>query len=285
MNDARAIWLRFETLHAVTYFGEETAQAARELGLNGFWAGYFALRAAPLGAVGAGVVEASFCNFAPSFVARWVPSIWTTTSPEACIIARATAAAATLTRVYPAIEALAELANPLLAQVVEASSGAGRVLFAANRDVQLPDEPVAALWQLCTTLREHRGDGHVAALTAAGLHGLDTHVMIAAEHGSDPIDLQRTRGWSEQDWQDGVTRCRQRGLLDEATQLTTQGRRMRAEVEAITDRLAIEPWLAQEPAQVGSALSLLTPAATAIAESGLIRYPNPMGLPPLRPGD
>jgi hypothetical protein len=62
-------------------------------------------------------------------------------------------------------------------------------LFSANRSLALPDDPVERLWQLCTSLREHRGDGHVAALTAKGLDGLEAHVLIALE-GTER--LQRT---------------------------------------------------------------------------------------------
>ena len=53
-------------------------------------------------------------------------------------------------------------ALPLLRDVVGNASPFGRPLFAANRDVDAPPDPVAALWQAATTLREHRGDGHVA---------------------------------------------------------------------------------------------------------------------------
>ena len=46
-----------------------------------------------------------------------------------------------------------------------------------------------------TTLREHRGDGHVAALVAAGLAGLPMLVLRAAlDIGRD--QLQPTRGWT-----------------------------------------------------------------------------------------
>jgi hypothetical protein len=283
MNIARALWVRVEHVHAVTYFGDETTATARQLGLNGFWAGYFALRAAPMGAVRSGVVQASFFNFAPSFVDRWIPAVWSQTSPDACVSARCSAAAATLTRLVPGIESSALAVNPLLLRVVEETVTAGRVLCAANHQLALPAEPVAALWQLCTTVREHRGDGHVAALTAAGVDGLEAHVLIAAEQGTDPGDLQRTRGWSEQDWQAAIERCQQRGFLNEAYGLTVSGRQFRHDVEAITDRLALEPWRVHGEQLKESVFELLTPAAETISASGVIRYPNPMGLPPLPP--
>jgi hypothetical protein len=37
----------------------------------------------------------------------------------------------------------------------------------------MPKGRVSALWQAATSLREHRGDGHVAVLTAEGLNGFE----------------------------------------------------------------------------------------------------------------
>ena len=52
-DDVRALWVRVETIHAVTYFADESRAAANSCGMKGFWMGYFGFRAAPLGAVGA----------------------------------------------------------------------------------------------------------------------------------------------------------------------------------------------------------------------------------------
>ena len=48
-HTARAMWTLFEPIHAVTYFAPEARGAYEEAGLRGFWRGYFAGRAAPLG--------------------------------------------------------------------------------------------------------------------------------------------------------------------------------------------------------------------------------------------
>ena len=280
MTFARSLWQRIETLHAVTYFGEETQAAAASIGLTGFWSGYFALRAAPMGTVSAGVVEAAFANFAPTFVARWVPAVWEQASPQAAIGARADGAAATLRRLVPDIEQLAAAVRPTLDLAAGAASTIGRPLYAANRDLALPEDPVAALWQRCTTLREQRGDGHVAALATAGIDGLEAHVLIALEQGTDPEDLQRTRGWTADDWAAAVDRLRHRGLVDQDG-LSAAGADLRHAIEATTDHLATEPWTGLSEVERTRLVDQLTPAATAISRSGLIRYPNPMGLPPL----
>jgi hypothetical protein len=278
---ARELWSRFETLHAVAYFGEETDDAGRAAGMSGFWMGYFGFRAAPMGPVGSGVVEATFFNFAPSFVARWVPGVWQRATPESLVRDRSEAAAKTLMRLFPPITDVAAEVNTELRDATERGVGAGRPLFAANRSVALPDDPVAALWQLCTLLREHRGDGHVAALTAAGVDGIEAHVLIAAERGSDPEDLQVTRGWNADDWAAAVERCRARGLVDGPGNLTDAGRALRGDVEATTDRLAMDLWDDCSDADLHRLIATLTPAAAAVSGSGIIRYPNPIGLPPL----
>jgi DNA-binding MarR family transcriptional regulator len=273
--------MRLETLHAVTYFGEETQRAARDLGLDGFWIGYFALRAAPLGPVGPGVVDAAFANFAPTFVRRWIPAAWECTTPSGALDARAEGAAATLRRVAPDLERVAALVGPLLDRAIAAADPLGRTLFAANRDVALPDDPIAALWQRATTLREHRGDGHLAALAAAGLSGLEAHVLIAADLGSDPADLQRTRGWTPEDWLVAAAALEARGLLDRRGDLTEAGQAVRAEVEATTDRLADAPFATLDEPERTALADLLLPPARAVSRAGILRYPNPIGLPPL----
>lgn len=266
--------MRIETVHAVTYFGQETLDAADRLGITGFWSGYFAFRAAPMGAVAAGVVDATFCNFAPAFVRRWVPAVWDTTTPAAAVEARAAAASATLRRIAPEVDDVAARVNPLLRAATGQAVAAGRALFTANRDLEVPADPVAELWHWTTCLREHRGDGHVAALVAAGVDGLQSHVLIADGDATTATDLQRTRGWTADDWAAAVEGCTANGWTDDDGRLTADGTALRADVEATTDRLAIAPF-----GELGELLDALAPLAISVSSSGTIRYPNPIGLP------
>ena len=98
LQPARALWMRYETIHAVTYFGAESAEAAKAIGLDSWWKGYFAFRGAPFGHATAGVFDASFHSFSLPFVRRWVPAIWESTTPEIALATRLSAAAATLRR-------------------------------------------------------------------------------------------------------------------------------------------------------------------------------------------
>src|SRR5215470_1448998 len=82
VSAARAMWTMFEPVHDVTYFAPEALSAFTEAGLRGYWRGYFAGRAAPLGGARAAVVTASFYNFAPAFVARAIPGVWDLVTPH-----------------------------------------------------------------------------------------------------------------------------------------------------------------------------------------------------------
>lgn len=278
---ARAAWHRLETINAVAYFTEECRRAPDELGLVGFWMGYFACRAAPMGPVGAAVVEATFANFHPDRVRRAIPDAWSRAAPEAIVDARSAAAAAALRRLLggDAAEQLAGTVLPSLHVVVAAADGTGRPLFTADRDVPAPADPVAALWHAATTLREHRGDAHVALLVAEGMSGLAAHVLFAAGTGVDRDLYLQSRGWSDADWDAVVEELRGRGLVDGAGGCTSVGQALRDHIELRTDELAAEPFAVLDAGAVDSLLGALAPAAATIAASGELRYPNPMGLP------
>lgn len=278
--EPRELWQRFETVHAVTYFAPECRDAHEAAGLKGFWMGYFAGRAAPLGAVGPAVVTSLFFNFNEAMVRRALPDAWNRATPAAVMAERSAAAADVLRRLDPAVDGRARRLNPLLQVAVAAAPVAGRTLFAANRDLA-PDDDVEALWQLCTSLREHRGDGHVAALTSAGLGGCQVHVLLVAATGA-PTEVHRdARGWSAVDWDEAVDALRRRGLLDADGGLTPAGTRVRDEIEAVTDDLAAVPWAGIATSDAAAIARELDSIARAVQGAGTIRFPNPMGLPPL----
>ena len=59
----------------------------------------------------------------------------------------------------------------------------GRPRYAALRTLPVPEEPVARLFRAASLLREHRGDGHISALMAQGIGGLEAHVLVALDLG------------------------------------------------------------------------------------------------------
>jgi hypothetical protein len=277
---ARQLWRALEPVHAVTYFSPETRQATDALGMRGGWMSYFACRSAPLGAASAELVTATFYNFHPTMVARAIPDAWSYAAPEKVLDARLAAVDAALHRILgPLVESdeVAEAAA-LARRAAELASTAGRPLAAANAALPWPAEPHLALWTATTRLREHRGDGHVAALVYAGIDPCQAHVTLAAAGGPPKEMLLFSRKWSEQEWAAAEHRLVERGLLDEHGAMTPAGVALRESVERRTDELAAEPWSALGTAEAGRLAELVRPLSRQIIATGALPIPNPMGL-------
>ncbi|MFJ2558573.1 MULTISPECIES: hypothetical protein [unclassified Streptomyces] len=233
-------------LHSAMYFAPEVAEEFAALGLEHRAMAYFAGRVAPLGPVGAGTVTATFYNFNHDHVARHIPAAWTVTTPEAVLAARLRGVDRMLRRLLGeealASKELAEAAE-LALRATEACRREARPLYAANADRPVPEEPHLALWHAATLLREHRGDGHLAALVVAGLSGIEALVLHnATGKAVTSAVLKQTRGWSSEQWAAAQDGLRERGLLDEAGDPTEEGTALRGEAEALTDRLDAAPY-------------------------------------------
>ncbi|MEW2354924.1 hypothetical protein [Spirillospora sp. NPDC029432] len=233
-------------LHSCVYFAPEQQDELAALGLERGPMAYYAGRAAPLGAVDAGTVTATFYNFDHRHVRRYIPAAWRIAAPEAVLAARLRGADRTLRRLLGteavASKEMAEAAE-LALRAAEAGHREARPLYSANADLPVPGEPHLALWHAATLLREHRGDGHLAALAIAGLSGLQALVLHNAT-GRAPTSavFMQTRGWSAAQWAAARDRLRERGLLDEAGDLTESGAALRGEAEAFTDHLDAAPY-------------------------------------------
>jgi hypothetical protein len=281
--DVRDLWVRVETVHAVTYFADDSRAAANSCGMKGFWMGYFGFRAAPLGAVDADVVVDAFYNFAPRMVERAIPDAWTFATPESLVRARSRAAMAALRNLCLDVDGIAgEMIGPVRDVVTAAADDASRPLYRANRAVTPPDDPVAELWQHCTTMREHRGDGHVTALRRARLDGCEAHVLFAADADIPAERLRESRGWTEEEWGAAAARLGERALVDEQGRATDAGRDLRRLVERATDAAARVLFAGTPAGTIDRLVEGLDPLAAEIAASGVIPYPNPIGVP--RPG-
>jgi hypothetical protein len=311
---ARSMWTLFEPVHAVTYFTAEARSAYEQAGLRGFWRGYFAGRAAPLGAAGpaaaptgaasAAVVAASFFNFAPAFVARAIPGVWGLITPEEALRVRLAGAAEGLGRLLAGREAEAAAAAGLLWRAIGELDFSGRVLAAANAALPVPPGEDAAappgssgcsasaasaassaslaaaglgrLWQAATLLREHRGDGHFAALAAADIDGCEA-VVLRCCLDLRREDMQPVRGWTDEAWDGALSRLAARGWVDADGALTSAGREAHAAVEDATDRAASRPWARLGPEATAEVAAVLTPLARACAAA--LPYPSPIGVP------
>jgi hypothetical protein len=266
MSAARAMWTMFEPVHDVTYFAPEALQAFTEAGLRGFWRGYFAGRAAPLGGARAAVVTATFFNFAPSFVARAIPGVWDLIAPADAIAVREAGATAALRRLLDGREAEAAKAADLLWRAVQDLDFAGRALAAANAELPVSGDPLTRLWQATTLLREHRGDGHWAALAAADIDGCEAIVLRTAKDTDISRDImQPVRGWTDEQWDAAAGRLTERGLIGEDGVMTAAGRAAHDAVEAATDQAAARPWNRTGSAGLAEVTDVLLPLAQACA--------------------
>ncbi|MBZ6226019.1 SCO6745 family protein [Streptomyces olivaceus] len=257
------------SLHSTHYFSPDLGRELGALGVTDPRAVNFAARAAALGPVGAGAVTAAFYNYKHDLVARHVPAVWETVTPDQALAARLRAVDATLRRLLgEEVLASAELAEAagLALRATEGCSRGGRPLYSAHADLPVPDAPHLALWHAATLLREHRGDGHLAALLAAGLDGLEALVThTATGKGMAPKWIFRTRGWTREEWDAAADRLRGRGLLDEAGGPTEEGTALRAAVERETDKLDAAPYAHLGPAGVAR----LTELGTGFARKAL----------------
>ena len=266
---ARKMWRTLEPYHSIVYFTPHAEAAYAALGIEGR-AGYFASRAAPLGRVGAEVVISTFYNFHPALVRRAIPSAWEKAEPSAVVEARQAAADAALRGILgdevdgQAIQGAAVIAE----RAARAAGIEGRPLFAGHAGLPWPSEPHLVLWHALTLLREHRGDGHIAALVMAGLdpcEALITHAD-ANDTGVSSAVLQRSRAWPDDEWAAARERLVGRGIVDRDG-LSAEGRALRERVEAETDRAAAPPWTVVSADEAAQLRATVRPWSRAIVES------------------
>jgi hypothetical protein len=276
---ARKTFRTLEPLHGLIYFAPEADEAYSAVGLKGNRMGYFASRAAAMGAVPAEVVIATFYNFNPSLVADAIPDAWALASPDDILEARLDAADRALRRALPAdgldSPAMTEAAGlARRAARAAATRPQGRPLFAAHASRPWPEEPHLVLWHAQTLLREFRGDGHVAALLLAGLDPVEALITHAASGDVPAAVLQETRAWPDEVWAAGVERLRSRGVLeagppDELT-FTEQGRQLRQHVEDQTDAAAVFAYEGLGEDGCERLRQLARPMSQAVVAAGLI---------------
>jgi hypothetical protein len=236
-----------DPLHSAQYFAPETDQYLTAAGLRPGRMCYFAGRSAAFGAIGPGGVSATFFNFNPALVARYIPRAWTLSTPEQVLAARLDAVDAMLRRLLgedtlasPEVAEAAELAR----EATEGCVPEGRPLYAAHADLDWPEQPHLVLYHATTLLREFRGDGHIGALVAHGLSGIGALIThTAMGKGFTPEAAKRTRGWSEEEWDAGSAVLTERDVIDASGALTESGAKLRADIESRTDDASVGPWL------------------------------------------
>lgn len=267
---ARHLHRLVEPIHMVTYMSEEPTEALMALGHRNYWDGYFAGRAAPLGRVPAAVVHAIFYNFADGEVARHIPRVWDTATPEAALAAREQGSAAALRRILgdladsPGLVRAADLAT----KAATSAPTEGRILYAGLRTLPIPEEPVARLWHAATLLREHRGDGHIAALVAAGIGGTEAHVLHALFDDMPAEKFGRVHHLPAAQLAAVVDGMRARGLVDDSGWLSDVGRKTKEQIESLTDDLAAVAYDGLEPSELDQLIADLEPISATLEAAG-----------------
>ncbi|WP_109509371.1 SCO6745 family protein [Nocardioides speluncae] len=268
---ARRLFDLTEPIALVNFFSPEPNDAMAALGFRNYWDGYFAGRAAPLGRVPATVVHAAFYSFADGEAARHIPKVCETTTPEAAHAAREQGCVAALRRILgdlvetPGLTRAAEL----LAKASTSAPTEGRVMYAALRALPMPEEPVARLWHASNMLREHRGDGHIAALVSERIGGIEAHVLSALASGIYPAEsFGRIHHLPKSHLAKVMDGLRDRGLLDADGRLTDAGRATKERIEALTDTLAAAPYDGLEPPELDQLSTLLEPISSRLQATG-----------------
>jgi hypothetical protein len=258
----------------MVYFAPEAAEEYSALGYDlaaNRAAAYFPARAAALGAVGPGVVQAVFYSFAPRAVAAGMDRAWEIATPEQLVQARLRVADRALRRLCGEL-----LHEPGVAEAVELAREAcagctaeGRPLSAGAATLDWPEPTHLQLFHAVGLLREFRGDGHVAALVVEGIGGLEAGVLHVAQGDAWTREpLRKTRGWTTEQWDAAVAGLQDRGWLDAEAQLTDEGRAVRQRLEDRTDVLALAPWERLGEERCSRLRALVRPLSKAIVAAG-----------------
>ncbi|TJZ74889.1 hypothetical protein FCG67_21210 [Rhodococcus oryzae] len=263
-----------DLIHGMSYFAPEVNESLVAAGLTPGRMCYFAGRSAAMGAVGAGVVAATFYNFNPEAITSVIPVAWTQAGPAAVVAARYRGVDAAMRRIYgaeaissSAFDEAAALAATAARATPEAS---GRPLYAGHAEIEWPSEPHLVLWHALTLLREYRGDGHIAALQTAGLSGIEALVShTATGNGFQEQFARSRRGWSDEQWRGAVDSLTDRGLLGDDGELTGAGWELRECVEELTDEMAVAPWAALGEDGAARLLELGTDLREVLVDQGV----------------
>jgi hypothetical protein len=232
-SPARALRDALEPVAAHAFWSPATREALAQLGLTGT-AGYVRGRAAALGAAGAPVVVSAFGWFEPGRIESAYQAGPAGLTPAGISQARSAATGASLRAIRPDAEA-SWLADALTAATA-AGTSPGRSLFSARRAQTPPADPFERLWWASETLRDHRGDSHIAAATVAGVGPVEMNILTELALGGPLGRYTATRGWSPAAIEDAARQLRDRGWLA-GDELTADGQQVRMAIEGVTDEL------------------------------------------------
>jgi helix-turn-helix protein len=279
---ARAYWAAAEPFTIAALFTPEAGAVTEAAGLPAR-AAYVVMRAAPLGAAHPSVVTSAFHGFPRTTLELVLPGAWQAISPADAVAGTHQAVAASSARQFaehPADAQVTSMAD-LLVDVVADLDTTGRPLAAANAAVRPPDEPWARLWRAMNTLREYRGDAHVATLVAADLDRVEAQVVMAAWAGErlQLNRLRKTRELTDDIWTAARERLRERGLLTEEGSLTAAGHELRDGIEVATDVASARPFDRLGADRTREVWQFIGDLSSALIGTGQMIAVTPVGAP------
>ena len=279
---ARTMWSTSEPFVATGLICKESLFSITELGVPK-GAAFFAVRGAPMGAANPAIFAAAFHGFALERLREGLIAAWEATTPTSVIESTHAAIPAMADRVFGDSQNLHEIdrAGSLLAQLVAQLDVSGRPLAAGNKAVPSPAEPWAKLWRAWNTLREYRGDAHVASLVANNLTA-DEAQVLSATWGAAKYDvelLRTTRGLDDARWEAAQMQLAARGLLESQGNISASGSRMRDDIELRTDEACMHAWNQLSTGDLEFVRDCTYRLSSHIIEAGLFPVRSAVGAP------
>jgi hypothetical protein len=242
---SRVLAAALEPVTGQVYFSPECHANYEKLGFapsrgefNGVMApdgpAYFTSRGSVMGHVPGEVVAAAFAVFNPAVVVPAVAHGWTLTDAATICSARDDGAIGQLRRILGDSPDGVSRALELLQRAVEPLKPEGRPLYAGLRSLRVPNSTLGAVWRFGDMLREYRGDSHTAAWISAGFSACEIGVLSELYWGLPIKSYSKSRGWTDVEYNDAITRLERDGLLKDNT-LTNAGRDARDAIENATD--------------------------------------------------
>ena len=277
MEKSRRLAASLEAVAGQVYFSPECHAGYQELGFGGSsgefsgvampdGAAYFCSRGSLMGQVPGELVASAFGVFNPAVVAPAVTYGWGLTSAPVIEAARTQGALAQLERILGARPDGADLLAETLEPVSAGLPVAGHPLYAGLMAVEVPKSELGAAWRYTDRLREFRGDAHIAAWTSAGLDAVEVGLLTELYWGLPSKSYIRTRAWSEEELDAGLSRLEQRGLTAGGA-LSGPGRDLREGVEQATDRQC-QPIVEAVGARLDDVVAILDEWSAAIRSAG-----------------
>ena len=226
-----------EAIATIGWWSRPAAEGGLVLG-HGFFDAYVWGRAASMGsAVAAPVVVAAFGAFDAAMLRGVLEHGRSVSSRQAILDARATGAAQGLAAATRDVDlALVARFGDRVLRACDELDGMGRPLFGALRALAVPPDPHGRAWRAAELVREHRGDGHIAAVVAAGLDMTEANVLTEVWLGYPVGEYSASRGLAPERVREAADALHRRGWLDADDTITSEGRAARDDIELATDR-------------------------------------------------